>query len=319
MPLTLQKLGLRTRLIAAVLASIVLIAFLIFVAAMLATSGSTALTIMTMTFIPLLGIFLVMSVGYSCWLGFYMRWKNEARKDRGEPVYVNRYSHNGSFKHYTLVVRNVKYELRLDPEDKTKSIFAFKDGFHFSANTAAEETGQTGETGIETHLPFIPSHNSSYKFGGFLYHNLLFGWTSKSHEEIVADAEKVLEKYANYNWMLRNCQGFVKDLAMRITADDEHRTGETFFLVARDQTHRAATIPRRTATFPRRAATFPRTNIGSTSSDVVELEALVSQQDSEHQGNAAQHDEALDDVDQDDRNVVIWELENRMNPVVYVA
>jgi hypothetical protein len=244
-----------------------------------------------------------------------MRRKNEARKDRGEPVYVNRYSHNGSFKHYTLVVRNVKYELRLDPEDKTKSIFAFRPDFHFSANTAAADTGQTGETGMETHLPFIPSHNSSYRFGGFLYHNLLFGWTSKSHEEIVADAEKVLEKYANYNWMLRNCQGFVKDLAMRITVDDEHRTGETFFLVARDQSHRAATIPKRVTTFPRRAATLSRTNIGSTSSDVVELEALVSSQGNDHEGIETAQAGTLDERDHDDRNVVIWELEHRLHTV----
>ena len=307
MTFSLRKLGLRTRLIASVLVSIVLIAV---IAALLgqfeiANTGPVAFNVTLIVVPSVLGLLLVSSVGYSCWLGFYMRRKNEARKDRGEPVYLNRYSHNGTFKHYTLVVRNVKYELRLDPNDRTRSVFAFKSDFHFSANTAADETGQTGETGIETRLPLVSSKGSSYSFGGFLYHNLLFGWTLKSHEEIVADAERVLEKYADYNWLLRNCQGFVKDLAMRITVDDKHRTGETFFLVARDQT--------------RRAATWPPNNVAGILDDAVELEALVPHLDSDHQGNAVQRDEPSDDLDQEDRNVVIWELENRLNTVSNVA
>ena len=198
MAFSLQKLGLRTRLIASILASVVFVVFMIMVAVILGVNftqeereisegteneaesasavESTNVQNLLLILLPsIFGVFLVINVSYSCWLGFHMRRKNEARRDRGQPVYLNRYSHNGTFKHYTLVVRNVKYELRLDPKDKTKSIFAFKPDFHFSANTAADETGQTGETGIETRLPLVSSKGSSYSFGGFLYHNLLFG------------------------------------------------------------------------------------------------------------------------------------------------
>lgn len=62
----------------------------------------------------------------------------------------------------------------------------------------------------------------------------MYGWTSKTHEEIAVDGQKIIERYQPYDLLTNNCQGFVKELAASITVDEEHRTGEKKFLVKVD-------------------------------------------------------------------------------------
>jgi hypothetical protein len=129
----------------------------------------------------------------------------------GEPVYVSRdLSRIGYLKHYVLVVRDHKYELRKDDES----------GRYF-INIAPFDITREHMSRNPRWEPFF----MSVRLGKYrhTYGHRLFGWTSFSDSEITAVCEQHAEKAVQYNLITNNCQTFARTVGKIITVDDEHR------------------------------------------------------------------------------------------------
>lgn len=159
---------------------------------------------------------------------YQARRAQEATTDKGDPVFINRYMSAGRLRHYVLAVRDWKYELRRDESNTSKSIFVCKQGFDITTNPPGRRWLPGAGRG---RIPGYGDAFDGYTTSGYRYENLMYGWTSKTHEEIVVDGQETIVRYQPYNLWSNNCQEFVRELAASITVDDEHRTGETKFLV----------------------------------------------------------------------------------------
>jgi len=118
----------------------------------------------------------------------------------------------------------MKYELRKRPEDDKRSVFVHNT-FDFTENPMKKRWYP--EWTLNRHM--LGSKPIALTRAKFTFGSLLFGWTRMTHEEIVACGEQTIKKYERYSFLLRNCQGFAQDLAMAITVDAEHRTGENTY------------------------------------------------------------------------------------------
>lgn len=129
-----------------------------------------------------------------------LREKQEQDQSRGRNVWFSRHIKQGSWKHWIIIIDNVKYELRQNHE--TRGFYVNIAPYlidHERRKTAREET-------------YFPEYDD--------YHVCLIGWTKMKPTELETSAREVGEGW-DYNKITNNCQHYLKLLADKILVEEK--------------------------------------------------------------------------------------------------
>ncbi|KAK1999314.1 hypothetical protein LX36DRAFT_669582 [Colletotrichum falcatum] len=145
--------------------------------------------------------------------GYRKRLEIESRTDAGERIWLSHDVRNGRFLHWVVITHGFKYELRRG-ENKGASRakrrlvdMGIGGEYYFNAAeaTVSEERRRMAVT--DYRKPIVGEHFIS-----------MIGWTLKSRREVRAAGDAVMGKFGSYNYVLNNCQDFLRRFAKKIVA-----------------------------------------------------------------------------------------------------